>query len=65
MKLSSWPKPVFTPLEAIKIASFNGGKFLGEDARIGSIAVGKQADLMVVRGNPAVNISEMERSKSS
>src|SRR4029453_16533059 len=27
----------FTPVEAIKIASFNGAKFLGEDARIGSI----------------------------
>ena len=51
----------FTPLEAIKIASFNGAKFLGEDARIGSIAVGKQADLMVVKGNPAVNISELEK----
>ncbi len=51
----------FTPLEAIKIASFNGAKFLGEDARIGSIAVGKQADLMVVKGNPALNISEIER----
>ena len=51
----------FTPLEAIKIASFNGAKFLGEDARIGSIAVGKQADLMVVKGNPAVNISDIEK----
>jgi imidazolonepropionase-like amidohydrolase len=51
----------FTPLEAIKIASFNGAKFLGEDARIGSIAVGKQADLMVVKGNPAVNITEIEK----
>ncbi len=51
----------FTPLEAIKIATFNGAKFLGEDARIGSIAVGKQADLMVVRGNPAVNIGEIEK----
>jgi imidazolonepropionase-like amidohydrolase len=51
----------FTPLEAIKIASFNGAKFLGEDAHIGSIAVGKQADLMIVRGNPAVNISEIEK----
>ena len=29
----------FTPVEAIKIASFNGAMFLGEDARIGSIAV--------------------------
>ena len=51
----------FTPLEAIKIATFNGARFLGEDARIGSIAVGKQADLMVVKGNPAVSISDIEK----
>jgi imidazolonepropionase-like amidohydrolase len=51
----------FTPVEAIKIASLNGAKFLGEDARIGSVSVGKQADLMVVKGNPATNISEIER----
>jgi imidazolonepropionase-like amidohydrolase len=51
----------FTPLEAIKIASFNGAKFLGEDARIGSIAPGKQADLMIVKGNPAANIADIEK----
>ena len=51
----------FTPIEAIKIASFNGAKFLGEDARIGSIAVGKQADLMIVKGNPAANIADIEK----
>lgn len=51
----------FTPLQAIKIASFNGAKFLGEDAHIGSIAPGKQADLMVVKGNPAANINDLER----
>lgn len=51
----------FTPLEAIKIASLNGAKFLGEDARIGSVAAGKQADLMVVKGNPAANISDIEK----
>jgi len=50
----------FTPVEAIKIATFNGAKFLGEDARIGSIAVGKQADLMIVKGNPALKISDIE-----
>ena len=50
----------FTPLEAISIASLNGAKFLGEDARIGSIAPGKQADLMVVKGNPAATISDIE-----
>ena len=51
----------FTPLEAITIASFNGAKFLGEDERIGSIAPGKQADLMVVKGNPAANINDIEK----
>ncbi|HYR76241.1 MAG TPA: amidohydrolase family protein [Pyrinomonadaceae bacterium] len=51
----------FTPLEAIKIASFNGAKFLGEDRSLGSIAVGKQADLMIVKGNPAANISDIEK----
>ncbi|HJT26018.1 MAG TPA: amidohydrolase family protein [Pyrinomonadaceae bacterium] len=50
----------FTPLEAISIASLNGAKFLGEDARIGSIARGKQADLMVVKGNPAMTIGDIE-----
>ena len=50
----------FTPLEAIKIATFNGAKFLGEDSSIGSIAIGKQADLMIVKGNPAAKISNIE-----
>ena len=51
----------FTPVEAIKIASLNGAKFLGEDSRIGSVAIGKQADLMVVKGNPAANIADIEK----
>jgi imidazolonepropionase-like amidohydrolase len=51
----------FTPVEAIKIASLNGAKFLGEDSRIGSIAPGKQADLMIVKGNPAATISDIEK----
>jgi hypothetical protein len=50
----------FTPVEAIKIYSLNGAKFLGEDARIGSIATGKQADLMIVKGNPATSIRDIE-----
>jgi imidazolonepropionase-like amidohydrolase len=50
----------FTPLEAIKIASFNGAKYLGRDSQIGSIAAGKSADLMIVKGNPASNIFDIE-----
>ena len=51
----------FTPVEAIKIATLNGAKFLGEEARIGSIVPGKQADLMVVKGNPTASISDIEK----
>jgi hypothetical protein len=50
----------FTPVEAIKIASFNGAQYLGRDSQIGSIAVGKAADLMIVKGNPAANIFDIE-----
>jgi len=49
----------FTPLEAIRIASLNGAIFLGEDSRIGSIASGKMADLVIVKGNPAAKISDI------
>ncbi len=49
----------FTPLEAITIGTLNGAKYLGRDARIGSIAVGKQADLLVVNGNPAATIADV------
>jgi imidazolonepropionase-like amidohydrolase len=47
----------FTPEEAIRIATFNGAMFLGEAERLGTIATGKQADVFIVRGNPAANIS--------
>jgi imidazolonepropionase-like amidohydrolase len=51
----------FSTVEAIKIATLNGAIFLGEDSRTGSIVVGKQADLMVVRGNPVATISDIEK----
>jgi imidazolonepropionase-like amidohydrolase len=50
----------FTAAEAIHIATQNGARFLGEDATIGSIEVGKSADLVVLAGNPAMNIEEIE-----
>jgi imidazolonepropionase-like amidohydrolase len=50
----------FTPVEAVKIATLNGATYLGLADRIGSIAPGKNADLLLVRGNPAANISDVE-----
>jgi imidazolonepropionase-like amidohydrolase len=50
----------FTPVEAIHIATANGAQFLGEADRIGTIAVGKQADLVVIKGDPSKNIADIE-----
>lgn len=51
----------FTPLEAIKIATLNGARFLKVDDRTGSLAVGKQADIVIVNGDPSANIQDIEK----
>ena len=50
----------FTPEQAIQIYTQNGAKYLGREDRIGTIAAGKQADLVVVTGDPAKDISAVE-----
>ena len=50
----------FSPVEAIRIATLNGATYLGRQDRIGSIAVGKNADLLIVKGDPATRISDIE-----
>jgi len=50
----------FTPEQAIHIASYNGALYLGLQDRIGSIATGKDADLVVVKGDPAQHIDDIE-----
>ena len=50
----------FSPVAAVKIATLNGARYLGRDAKIGSIAAGKQADLIVVRGDPSTKIEDVE-----
>jgi enamidase len=49
----------FTPVEAIAVATRNGARYLGREARIGTIAVGKQADLVVVHGDPSRTIADV------
>ena len=49
----------FSPLEAIRIATLNGATYLGRANITGSIAVGKLADLVVLNGNPAAQISDV------
>jgi imidazolonepropionase-like amidohydrolase len=51
----------FSPVEAIRIATLNGAIYMGKDASIGSIAPGKAADLVVLGGNPAEKIENVEK----
>jgi predicted amidohydrolase YtcJ len=37
--------------EAVKVYTMNEAVFLGEDQHIGSVAVGKQADLVLLKGD--------------
>lgn len=53
----------FAPVEAIRIATLNGATYLGLADRIGTVAAGKQADLLVVQGDPAVRIDDIEQAR--
>ena len=49
-----------SPLEAIQVATLNGARALGRDKEIGSIAAGKAADLILVKGDPTRRITDIE-----
>jgi imidazolonepropionase-like amidohydrolase len=51
----------FTPLEAIQIGTLNGARYLGREARIGSLTPGKQADLVVLTGDPSAMIGDVRK----
>ncbi len=50
----------FSPVEAIKVSTLNGAIYLGRDKQIGSIVPGKNADLVVIQGDPSKQISDVE-----
>jgi imidazolonepropionase-like amidohydrolase len=50
-----------TPVEAIQVATLNGATFLGRERDIGSVEVGKEADLFLVRGDPSTRISDLRQ----
>jgi len=51
----------FSLAEAIHIATQNGATFLGESQRIGTLASGKQADLVLLSGDLAKDITTIEK----
>ena len=47
-------------IEAIKSATLETAKLLKIDSELGSISVGKLADLVAVKGNPIQDINNIE-----
>ena len=49
------------PTEAIKCCTYNGAKILRREKEFGSLQKGMAADLLLVEGNPAMNISDTRK----
>jgi imidazolonepropionase-like amidohydrolase/Tol biopolymer transport system component len=52
-----------SPLQAIRAATINGASYLGMDKEIGSLEVGKLADLVIMDANPLEDIRNTEKIK--
>ncbi|HXW75311.1 MAG TPA: amidohydrolase family protein [Steroidobacteraceae bacterium] len=50
----------FTPVQAIAVGTRNGARFLGRERDIGTVEPGKRADLVLVRGDPAAHVQDLE-----
>ena len=50
-----------TNMEAIQAGTLNGAKLLGWDKNLGSLAVGKWADIVAVNGDPLKDIRATEK----
>ena len=50
-----------TSLEAIRASTIDPAKYLGLDKNVGSLEVGKLADLMVIDGDPLKNIRDSDK----
>jgi imidazolonepropionase-like amidohydrolase len=49
------------PLDVIRSATINAARMIGADGRIGSVSVGKSADLVVYDDDPTVDIKSFRR----
>jgi hypothetical protein len=48
------------PVQAIQVMTQNGATYLNQQDRIGTLTAGKQADLVLIKGDPSRNIADIE-----
>jgi imidazolonepropionase-like amidohydrolase len=53
----------FTPAEALEAATLDAARTVGVDQTVGSIAVGKDADLVLVDGDPGRRIGDLRQTR--
>jgi imidazolonepropionase-like amidohydrolase len=62
-ELEIYQQAGFTPAEAIAAATIVPAKLVGMDKQTGSIAVGKNADLVLVEGDPSKRIGDLRQTR--
>jgi len=53
----------FTPAEALAAATIVPARLVGQEAKTGSIKVGKTADLALIEGDPSTRISDLRQTR--
>ena len=60
-QLASYVRAGMSALEAIRSATVTAAELMGWSDRVGSLAVGRFADLVAVAGDPLADVTELER----
>ena len=53
----------FSPAQALAAATIVPARMVGQEAKSGSIKVGKAADLALIEGDPSANIGELRQTR--
>ena len=54
----------FSPMEALQAATLNPARYLGKDKYLGTVEIGKLADLVLLDANPLDNISNTQKIRA-
>jgi imidazolonepropionase-like amidohydrolase len=61
VELEAMTKRGLTPIDAIRAASINAADLLGWSDKVGTLEVGRFADLIAIEGDPTVDINTLQK----